>query len=169
MDACRPVISLFSGAGGLDLAVERCCSTHDPADGGGGPLRVAVALDWEPDAVATLRRNFDCAVLQEDILRTPTSAILGAGGLSPGDATLVVGGPPCTPFSKSGFWLDYKRESRDPNASLLDEFARVLRKAGLRHLFSRTAKVSPTERIARSSSVLRLDFWSRATIHSGGW
>jgi len=126
MDACRPVISLFSGAGGLDLAVERCCSTHDPADGGGGPLRVAVALDWEPDAVATLRRNFDCAVLQEDILRTPTSAILGAGGLSPGDATLVVGGPPCTPFSKSGFWLDYKRESRDPNASLLDEFARVI-------------------------------------------
>ena len=38
-------------------------------------------------------------------------------------------GPPCTPFSKSGYWLDYKREDRDPDASLLDEYARVVEEA----------------------------------------
>jgi DNA (cytosine-5)-methyltransferase 1 len=127
MDRRLPVISLFSGAGGLDLAVERCLA--DPAwplDGRAQLLRVAVALDCEPDAAATLRKNFRCEVLEENILSTPTSAILEAGGISQGDAALVIGGPPCTPFSKSGFWLDYKRESRDPNASLLDEFARVV-------------------------------------------
>lgn len=126
MDVRRPVISLFSGAGGLDLAVERSGLDLDTAEERGrGPLRVAVALDWEPDAVETLSKNFDCPVLREDILRTDTVTILKEGGLSPGEATLLVGGPPCTPFSKSGFWLDYKRESRDPNASLLDEYARV--------------------------------------------
>jgi DNA (cytosine-5)-methyltransferase 1 len=49
--------------------------------------------------------------------------------MSVGDPVLIVGGPPCTPFSKSGFWLKEKRESRDPNASLLDEYARVVREA----------------------------------------
>lgn len=126
MEASGPVISLFSGAGGLDLAVEQCGLPPSRTARSGGQLRVAVALDWEPDAVATLRKNFEHLVLQEDILHIPTKTILAEGGLSPGDATLVVGGPPCTPFSKSGFWLDYKRQSRDPNASLLDEYARVV-------------------------------------------
>jgi DNA (cytosine-5)-methyltransferase 1 len=125
-----PVISLFSGAGGLDLAAERCLSgPQTPGIEAHEPLRIAVALDWDPEAMATLRRNFRCPVLEEDILKTPTARILKEGGLSPGDAALLVGGPPCTPFSKSGFWLDYKRESRDPNASLLDEYARVVEEA----------------------------------------
>ena len=68
-------------------------------------------------------------MLEEDILTTPSSTLLDAGGLNPGDAILVVGGPPCTPFSKSGFWLDYKRDSRDPDASLLDEYVRVVEDA----------------------------------------
>ncbi len=50
-------------------------------------------------------------------------------GLSKGEAAVVVGGPPCTPFSKSGFWLEEKRNSSDPNASLLDEYARVVHEA----------------------------------------
>jgi DNA (cytosine-5)-methyltransferase 1 len=67
-----PVISLFSGAGGLDLAVERCLQSPDPPpeeQNEWQPLRVAVALDCEPDAAATLRQNFACPVLEEDILR----------------------------------------------------------------------------------------------------
>jgi DNA (cytosine-5)-methyltransferase 1 len=57
----------------------------------------------------------------------PTAELLEAGGLAAGDAALVVGGPPCTPFSKSGFWLEEKRTSSDPDASLLDEYVRVVR------------------------------------------
>lgn len=113
-----PVISLFSGVGGLDVAVERA-----------GPLRVAVGVEWEDDEVATLKANFDAPVIQDDIREITTRRILREAGLRKGEAALVVGGPPCTPFSKSGFWLDYKKESRDPNASLLDEYARVVEKA----------------------------------------
>ena len=64
-----------------------------------------------------------------DIRQFSTETILEAGGLAPGEAELLVGGPPCTPFSKSGYWLEYKRAGRDPEASLLDHYLRVLDEA----------------------------------------
>jgi DNA (cytosine-5)-methyltransferase 1 len=76
----------------------------------------------------TLSLNFpDTPTLCRDIRETPAEELLELGGLSKGEPTLVIGGPPCTPFSKSGFWLEEKRESQDPNASLLDEYVRVVR------------------------------------------
>ncbi|TWS25276.1 DNA cytosine methyltransferase [Tsukamurella sputi] len=126
-----PVISLFSGAGGLDLAVER--ADAEPlvsGDPGSGLLQVSVATDYNEPALATLKANFtSTATLTGDIRTTPTGQILASAGLRPEEPVLVVGGPPCTPFSKSGFWLEQKRESRDPNASLLDEYVRVVRES----------------------------------------
>lgn len=126
-----PVVSLFSGAGGLDLAVERAdAEPLASADTGSGLLHVSVATDYNEPALATLKANFGAtATLAGDIRNTPTEQILATGGLKAGEPTLVVGGPPCTPFSKSGFWLEQKRESRDPNASLLDEYVRVVRES----------------------------------------
>jgi DNA (cytosine-5)-methyltransferase 1 len=124
-----PVVSLFSGAGGLDLAVERAdAEPLNTADLGSGLLRVSVATDYNQPALDTLRANIrDAPTLAGDIRHVSTEAILDAAGLRPKEPVLVVGGPPCTPFSKSGFWLEQKRESRDPNASLLDEYVRVVR------------------------------------------
>lgn len=121
-----PVISLFSGAGGLDIAVHQAAGQLEDGDRRRGPLRVAACVEWGEEEGDTLRANFDATVLGGDIRGVATRKILQAGDLKRGEATLVIGGPPCTPFSKSGFWLDYKRESRDPNASLLDEYARVV-------------------------------------------
>ena len=133
-DARLPVVSLFSGAGGLDIAAERCAesprwrsevSATEP-----NPLKVVVATDYDAPALATLSKNSpETATVCVDIRTTPTSELLEAGGLSVGDAALVIGGPPCTPFSKSGFWIEEKRNSADPNASLLDEYVRVVREA----------------------------------------
>ncbi|MFJ1459441.1 DNA cytosine methyltransferase [Nocardia sp. N2S4-5] len=117
-----PVVSLFSGAGGLDLAVEGCDASR--------PLRVAVATDYDAAALATLSKNFpETETLCGDIRTTETDELLDKGNLSVGEPVLVVGGPPCTPFSKSGFWLEEKRESRDPNASLLDDYVRIVRES----------------------------------------
>lgn len=130
-----PVISLFSGAGGLDLAAERCAEHPSWLEGPPrqrirGPLKIAVALDYEAQAIETLKANHPkVPAIQADIREVPTRRILKEGGLRKGDATLVIGGPPCTPFSKSGYWLDYKREDRDPDASLLDEYARIVAEA----------------------------------------
>ena len=114
-------ISLFSGVGGLDLGVTRA------------GFDVRVAVEFDRDSAASLRANHfpdrPEAVFEQTIVGLSTDEILERAGLSVGEASLVVGGPPCTPFSKSGNWLEYKRTGNDPNASLLDEFARVVEDA----------------------------------------
>ena len=114
-------ISLFSGAGGLDLGVEAA------------GYRVTAAVERDPDAALTMEKNFHhlaSPVIRRDILNTPTREILQCAGLKAGQRPdLLVGGPPCTPFSKSGFWLEWKRAGLDPDASLLQAYTRVLAEA----------------------------------------
>jgi DNA (cytosine-5)-methyltransferase 1 len=111
-------ISLFSGAGGLDVGVERA------------GYRVLAALEYEAGAAATLRANFPhTEVLERDIRTVNTRELLKAAGLRAGEAELLVGGPPCTPFSKSGNWLEYKRTGKDTDADLLDHYLRILSEA----------------------------------------
>lgn len=114
-------ISLFSGAGGLDLGAEAA------------GYRVVAAVEPNLDAADTMEKNFThlvSPVIREDILQVPTRAILrGAGIRGRERPDLLVGGPPCTPFSKSGFWLEWKRAGLDPDASLLQAYTRVLAEA----------------------------------------
>lgn len=114
-------ISLFSGAGGLDLGVEAA------------GYRVTAAVEHDSDAALTMEKNFHhlaSPVIRQDILTVPTREILRRGGLTSRQRPdLLVGGPPCTPFSKSGFWLEWKRSGLDPDASLLQAYTRVLAEA----------------------------------------
>ena len=131
MAAQLPVLSLFSGAGCLDLAVERCA---EPFGANGarteGPFTVAAATDYDARALRSLQANFPgLPTICGDIRELSTRQLLDTAGVAKGEAELVVGGPPCTPFSKSGFWLEEKRSSSDPNASLLDEYARIVAEA----------------------------------------
>lgn len=114
-------ISLFSGAGGLDLGVEQA------------GFHVAAAAEMNHDAADTMEKNFPDlvnGVIRQSILDVPTRQILRAAGLKGRERPeLLVGGPPCTPFSKSGFWLAWKRAGLDPDASLLQAYTRVLAEA----------------------------------------
>lgn len=114
-------ISLFSGAGGLDLGAEAAGYT------------VQAAVERDRDASLTMEKNFpelQSPVIQSDILDVKTKDIMRAAGLKGRERPeLLIGGPPCTPFSKSGFWLDWKRDGLDPDASLLQEYTRVLRES----------------------------------------
>jgi DNA (cytosine-5)-methyltransferase 1 len=109
-------ISLFSGAGGLDLGLEAA----------GFDIRVAIEID--DDCVTTLRRNRDWPIIDRCIHETPSREILLRAAMEPQEVDLLVGGPPCQPFSKSGYWAngDTKRLD-DPRATTLGAFLRVLR------------------------------------------
>lgn len=114
-------LSLFSGAGGLDLGVEAA------------GFRTTAAIELNDDAADTMEKNFsglETPVIRRSILDVPTRELLRAAGLKGRERPdLLVGGPPCTPFSKSGFWLEWKRDGLDPTASLLQEYTRVLAEA----------------------------------------
>lgn len=118
MASGRPTISLYTGAGGMDYGFEAA------------GFETRVALEFDRDAAATLRHNRPWPVIEADICSTPSSEILRAGGLKVGEAALLIGGPPCQPFSKSGYWSsgDSKRLA-DPRARTLDEYMRVVRDA----------------------------------------
>lgn len=125
-------ISLFSGAGGLDLGIEQA------------GFRTLAAVEWDHDAADTMEKNAPAffpdlvEVLRADLyplatghgVGTTTRDILRAAGLGARERPdLLVGGPPCVAFSKSGFWLGWKRDGVDPAASLLQAYTRVLAEA----------------------------------------
>lgn len=109
------LISLYTGAGGLDLGLEAA----------GFAARVCVEMDSA--CVRTLRHNRPWPVIERDIHAVPNQEILHVAGLDVGEADLLSGGPPCQPFSKSAYWArgDTKR-LQDPRASTLGEYMRVL-------------------------------------------
>lgn len=109
-------ISLFSGIGGLDFGFEAA------------GFETAIALDFDKIACKTMRLNRGWAVIEADIAAVTSRAILKAAALKAGDADILFGGPPCQPFSKSGYWAtgDAKRLD-DPRAGTLGQFLRVLR------------------------------------------
>jgi len=110
------VISLYTGAGGLDFGFEAA------------GFATAVAVEMSKACCANLRSNRDWPVLEGDIHDFGSDAILSAANLEAGSADVLIGGPPCQPFSKSGYWA--KGDARrldDPRADTLDAYLRVLR------------------------------------------
>ncbi len=109
------VVSLFSGCGGLDFGIEAA------------GWNIAYRNDSDSHSCRTLRMNGDgnvqCAPI-EDVSSAEIRACVGSGNNS---VDLVIGGPPCQPFSKSAYWSrgDTLR-LKDPRSNTLDEFLRVV-------------------------------------------
>jgi DNA (cytosine-5)-methyltransferase 1 len=115
-------ISLFSGAGGLDLGAEAAGFTTCAAVESDGVARSTMLANRGAYFPGISEEH-----LFEDVCSVESAELLERAGYRAGEVALLVGGPPCTPFSKSGYWLEYKRAGADPRASLLDEYVRLLR------------------------------------------
>ena len=114
-------ISLFSGAGGLDLGCELAGFTTRAVVESN-----AVARETLLENATTNLPGLKPRAVFDDIVGLDYAHVLDAAELASGEPDLMHGGPPCTPFSKSGYWLAYKRAGEDPKASLLDNYVEAL-------------------------------------------
>lgn len=114
----RSCISLFTGAGGLDYGFEAA------------GFNTSIAVEMDPWCCKTLRANRQWPIIEGRIEDITTGQILATGGLRKGEPDILIGGPPCQPFSKAGYWFtgDVKR-LEDPRAQTLNEYIRVLGEA----------------------------------------
>lgn len=84
-------ISLFAGAGGMDIGVAQAGFTN------------VCAIESDPHCTATLRRNARRkTVWQVDVRALDPSRTLDILGLAKGELALLHGWPPCQPFSQIG-------------------------------------------------------------------
>lgn len=105
----RDVISLFSGAMGLDIGLSQA------------GLNVRIGQDFDISCVNTMKANKH-NVLSGDIRQLESSSLLEMTGLKQGQPFLICGGPPCQPFSTAGKRLGIN----DPRGSLFMDFIRMI-------------------------------------------
>lgn len=121
------VLSVFTGAGGLDLGLESA------------GFRVLLCIENDKDARETLRLNrphwrlatSDVAECEDgDIHGASPDYLLEQARVSRKEICMVAGGFPCQPFSKSALWATGRSKGLDdPRAATLSACLRLVRAA----------------------------------------
>ncbi len=102
-------LSLFAGAGGLDVGVDAA------------GFRTICAVELDAHCVSTLLHNARRkAVWRVDVRALDPCAAADAVGVRPGELALLHGGPPCQPFSQIGKQTGIK----DPRGQLAFQMVR---------------------------------------------
>lgn len=113
-------VSLFSGAGGLDIASFMA----------GVP--VVVSTDIDSDCIKTLGENEQLfgstKIIEGDLHKIESTVFASIVKKHNSKHFIVIGGAPCQPFSKAGYWVtnENRRGINDPRAALVDEYLRVV-------------------------------------------
>lgn len=107
-------ISLCTGCYGLDLGFEYA----------GFKIKLGLDNDKSSEEIITKNRS-DQPFILDDISKVKTEEILTQSGLQKGEIDVIIGGPPCQPFSPAGNIASMY----DPRSRPLLEFIRVVREA----------------------------------------
>ncbi len=111
-------LSLFSGAGGFDIAAE---SMEHPS---GASIKSFACVESEQDRCNTLQGYFGgrSRVFQQDIRYVVADELVRICGLTLDEVNLIYGGPPCQSFSQAG----KQKGKHDARGDLIFEFIRIV-------------------------------------------
>ncbi len=98
-EAC--VVDLFAGAGGLSIGAHLAGA------------KVGASVELDPAACQTLRANakYHGRVVEGDVCDISGPDLRALAGAKRGQPFVVVGGPPCQPFSKAAYWTESGEEA----------------------------------------------------------
>ncbi len=107
VDSKIQALSFFSGCGGLDIGAQMAGA------------KVLSSLDFDKDAVTSLKANkfFSHTLHQcKDIREAKAQDYSNILKINNPEKLVLVGGPPCQPFSKAGYWktLSQRLGPKDP-------------------------------------------------------
>jgi DNA (cytosine-5)-methyltransferase 1 len=112
-------IGLFSGAGGLDIGTQLA------------GVKVISSLDFDRDSVNTIKSNpyFSHGMhLHCDIRNVNLSTYKELIGKTNPERLILVGGPPCQPFSKAGYWVtNENRLGSDDPRNMIGHYLNLVR------------------------------------------
>lgn len=157
-------ISIFSGAGGLDLGLEQA------------GWECLFATDHDAAAIATLEHNrgyalgqgrkalADTIIRQADVCDLRGEKILSELGIQKGDVPLLAGGPPCQSWSSGGLQKGFS----DPRGRLVDEYLRLAKEIDARWLLFENVRGLLTARGQDGTPGSALAY-VRASLHNRGW
>lgn len=118
-------VSVFSGAGGLDIGLQRA------------GWDCLYATDFDRHAVETLKLNAaagrfhgDGVIKHADIRDLTGKQMLSEMSRRRGDIALLAGGPPCQSWSSAGHQLGFN----DPRGRLFEDYLRVAKELDVRWL-----------------------------------
>lgn len=112
------VVSVFSGAMGLDLGLEQTQA-----------FETVACVEIDPSCCDTIRANRDArrlspslSIFEGDVADFDPAHMMRTLGLHRGEPDVLVGGPPCQSFSTAG----KRRTTQDPRGTLLWQFLRYV-------------------------------------------
>jgi len=161
----RSFISIFSGAGGLDLGLEQagwdCLYACDSDEAAVATLRANVGRRLQPDRTAFS----GSLVEQADVASLSGARVLAQIGRRAGQVELLAGGPPCQSWSSAGL----QRGFGDPRGQLMDHYIRLAKELGTRWLLLENVRGLLTARGPQGKPGEALASIRRRLLHEAGF
>jgi DNA (cytosine-5)-methyltransferase 1 len=118
LESKTQAISFFSGAGGLDIGAQLA------------GVKILSSMDFDKDSVCTMKANKYFAHAEhlhkniKDLTGNDYRKLIKSNNP---EKLLLVGGPPCQPFSKAGYWRTHENRlgSEDPR-NMIGNYLRII-------------------------------------------
>ena len=117
-EGASQAIGFFSGAGGLDIGAQLAGT------------KVISSMDFDIDSVCTMKANryfSQTRHIKQDIKEVVAADYNNILKENNPDKLILIGGPPCQPFSKAGYWVtDKKRMGSEDPRNMIGQYLRII-------------------------------------------